>query len=427
MTSPTTIPSLSPEKLAQIGKLTTWQALLAALFVFLLLPSLTSPPSILTLSAILCSVLVYRSWLGRITARKLAADGDSGLSTRRAYWSSVWTLAWRSFSVCVLLMSLTLFVAPDPERAGAGVGVLLLAWLASLLLSLDVPVWILRGFNPTAVSAGIGGILGLVLSIAPIVGPALAAWAVVAGIAARREFASNASAGRGRKLAFIGLILGAVALTVNLALVAYVVILGQFRTHQTPPMPATRTEEMQQRAQAFAERTGDGRVAEMMQENAETFRQLEQQSQEMVSAGDGIQPEVIFDPAKATPEAVAAEVEALRTLQSVALKYKDRVIEFREKIAGETAKKLSGQPELLRQSLETSQAGMALAAEWSDTAVAFSDAGRRLLQSYQETGSVDPKLLQAVGRRGVEYADAGEKVIQRRDSNLEKMEQALPR
>jgi hypothetical protein len=250
---------------------------------------------------------------------------------------------------------------------------------------------------------------------------------VVAGIAARREFASNASAGRGRKLALIGLILGAIALTVNLALVAYVVILGQFRTHQTPPLPATRTEEMQQRAQAFAERTGDGRVAEMMQENAETFRQLEQQSQEMVSAGDGVQPEVIFDPAKATPEAVASQVEALRTLQSVALKYKDRVIEFREKIAGETAKKLSGQPELLRQSLETSQPGMALAVEWSDTAVAFSDAGRRLLQSYQDTGSVDPALLQAVGRRGVEYADAGEKVIQRRDSNLEKMEQILPR
>jgi hypothetical protein len=254
MTPPTTTPALSPEKLAQSGKLTNWQILLAALFVFLLLPSLATPPSILTLSAILCSVLVYRLWLGRITARKLAAGGDGGLGTGRAYWSSVWALALRSFVLCVLLLSLTLFViAPDPERAGAGVGLLLVTWLASVLLSLDVPVWLLRNFNPTAVMAGGCGVLAVVLVLAPILGPILALVAVVAGVAARRQLASNASAERGRKLALAGLVLGALPLVVNLGLLAYVALSPQSQGRPTLPLPETRTEEMQQRAQAFAE------------------------------------------------------------------------------------------------------------------------------------------------------------------------------
>lgn len=226
MTSQTIATAFTPEELSEIKRLKSWQIILAVSFVFLLLPSLATPPSLLTLSAILCSVFVYRSWLARITARRLTANIGS-MSKNKAYWSSLWTLTWRSFAICVLLLSLTLIViAPDPMRAGAGVGVLLLAWLASLLFSLDVPIWIFRGLNPTAVLAGICGVLSLILGMAPILGQITAISAVFAGLAARREFASTPSPKKGQKLALVGLILGTVVLVVSLALLGFSAIAG---------------------------------------------------------------------------------------------------------------------------------------------------------------------------------------------------------
>ena len=425
--TPTTTPTPRQDRLREIGKLKSWQVLLAILFVFLLLPSLVTPPSILIAWTILCSVLVYRWWVTRIVARRMLQNAETG-QNRSIYWASMWSVAWRSFLICALLPSLLLiFIAPTPEAGGAGTGVALVTWLLSLLLSLDVPIWTEQSFNPSAVTAGVTGVLGLIISATPL-GVFVAVPAVVAGAAARKQLRSPESFERGKRLALAGLILGAVVLVLYLSMMLYLSVSGQFSSAEsTRPLPPTRTAEMQQRVEAYAKRSGDAGMAEVVDSNLEMLKRLEDHSGKMVEAYERLDPEAIFDPASAGAETVEEQIKAVNNLQAVALQYKDTVILFRQKIATDAAEKYAGQPEAIQESLENSRAGMQLAAQWSDTAIAFADAARRLLQSYQDTSFVDQGLLQATAVRAEEYDDAQVKVVERMMSNFEQAEKQMPR
>jgi hypothetical protein len=429
------------ERLTELSKLKAWQILLALFFIFVLfLPSLAAPPSLLTAWSVLCSVLIYRWWVTRTTARALLADQVVGRSVNAVCWQSLLSVAWKSFLILVLIPGLLMgFIAPTQAIAATAIAISLMTWVVSLLLSADAAWGVVSRINP---SASISVLFGVLSALFLGAGVYLAVPALVAGLAARKQLKALANEERGVVLARIGIGFAAVVLAVNIVMLSYFALTGTLITSansQTAPSgdastsapkgppPSGTAEDLHARFKAYGERTGDARLAGVMEANFSLIQRLEDRSRDMVEANNQLNVEVMVDPENADAASVERQVQVLGMLQNAALAYKDTALQFREMTTAEMSKTHSDAPQQTAEALDLSQPGMVLAMQWSDTAIAFSTAARRFLQTFQDTGRTDPDLFEALAVRGEEYDAVLDKMQERLEKNQKIIHEHLPR
>lgn len=429
------------DRLADLAKLKAWQILLGIFFVFaLLLPSLAAPPSLQTVWTVLCSVLVYRWWVTRATARTLLVAASTGASCRAVCFRSIWSVAWRSFLLFVFLPCLlALLIATSGAFFGAAIAVSLMTWFASLLFSADAAWGVVRRVNPSASTSAIFGVSAGLFVAAGIF---FAVPALVAGLAARKQLKAPSNEEKGLKLAWVGIGFAVAVLAINIVLLSYFALTGTSSTSAKSdaassstgsatapigPPPSGTAADLHERFKAYGERTGDPRVAEVMETHFSIIKRLEDRSRDMIAAHNQLDPDAIFDPQAAGAGTIAQQLQVLDTMQNAALAYKDAALLFRETLTAEMSKTHSENPQFVAESMDKSQPGMILALQWSDTALAFSGAGRRFLQSFQDTGEADAGLLQALAGRAEEYDAALDRMQQRIENNQAIIQEHLPR
>ncbi len=429
------------ERLAALAQLKPWQIALALLFTFLVfLPGLAAPPSILTVWLVLCSVLIYRWWVTRTTARALLAEQAPGRSANAICWRSILSVAWKSFLILVVIPAVVMaFIAPTQLVAARAIAISLMAWVVSLLFSADAAWGVVRRINPSAIISAIFGVLSaLFLGV----GFYLAIPALVAGLAARKQLNNPANEEQGVVLARIGIGFAAAVLAVSVVMLSYFALTGTFVTPAegqtkstavatapalTGPPPSGTAEDLHARFKAYGERTGDARMAEAIEANLPLIKRLEDRSRDMIEANNQLDPDVMVDPENAGAASIALQVRVLGTLQNAALAYKDTALQFREMTTAEMSRTHSENPQAIAEALEISQPGMVLAMQWSDTAIAFSTAARRFLQTFQDTTQIDPDLFQAMAVRAEEYDAVLDQMQERLEKNQRFIHEQLPR
>jgi hypothetical protein len=429
------------KRLTELSTLKAWQIALALFFTFLVfLPGLAAPASLLTAWLVLCSVLIYRWWVTRTTARALLADQVPGRSANAICWRAILSVAWKSFLILVVIPSVVMaFIVPTQAVAARAIAISLMAWVVSLLFSADAAWGVVRRINP---SASISVLFGVLSALFLGAGIYLAVPALVAGLAARKQLKNPANEEQGVVLARIGIGFAAAVLVVSIVMLAYFALTGTLVTSAegqtkstavaaapalTGPPPSGTAEDLHARFKAYGDRTGDARMAESIEANLPLIKRLEDRSRDMIEANNQLNADVMVDPENAGAASIALQVKVLGTLQNAALVYKDTALQFREMTAAELSKKHSENPQLIAEALEISQPGMVLAMQWSDTAIAFSTAARRFLQTFQDTGQINPDLFQAMAVRAEEYDAVLDQMQERLEKNQRFIHEQLPR
>ena len=193
------------------------------------------------------------------------------------------------------------------------------------------------------------------------------------------------------------------------------------------PLPPTRTEEMEQRLESNTQRTGDSRVQEVFEKNKELFRTVEQAAAKLISVCEKLNGDILFELNQNSKQLIEREISTLEELEKAALELKDTCGDFEETTQRELAKKISDSPEAIRSALRQAQEGGLLIGKWAQAATRYSQAGRRHMAFFQDTGRIDEALELAAAQSAVDFDEISKKIDERVQTNFEKMEAVAPR
>lgn len=353
--------------------------------------NITSGVSANVLNLIL-GVIVYRGLNRRFAATTILGHPD--LSNKQLLIKTLWAFTWRTFLAFFAVPAIFLtFIEPD-TRQGQALGLFIGYFVITYALSADRGFWLIRKVRTIPNEpVKIDSVTGL-SSNQKIIRNALIVLLVLFGIFLSGSFINKPKAPENTN---------------------------------PKPLPPTRTEEMQQRVESNAKRSGDSRFQEVFEKNKELYRSVEQAAGKLISACEKINGDVIFEPHKSNPEKVSHEIQILAEMKQSAIKVNEELSVFEETTKQEISKKFSDSPETVRSAMDKAQEGKVLFKKWTHDAIQFTKACTLHLEFFQATGKIDQALELAAAQSAVKFEETAKKLDERIQSNFNKMEATMPR
>jgi len=341
---------------------------------------------------IILGIIIYRGINRRFTAATILEHPN--LTNKQLFIKSIWAFTWRTFLAFFAIPVIFVTIIEPDTRRGQALGLFVGYFIINYVLSADRGFWVIRKFR--------------VIPNEPV------KIKTATGLSANQKTIRNA--------------------LIVLAVLFGIILSGQiFNKPKEPenttpkPLPPTRTEEMQQRAEANTLRTGDSRVQEVFEKNRELYRSLEQASAKLIEACEKINGDVMFELNQSSQEVIEREIATLEEFEKAALELKDVCIVFEETIKRELAAKFTDSPEVMRSALNQAREGSLLFHKWVQAATRYSQAGLRHMAFFQDTGRIDEALELAAAQSAVDFDEISKKIDERIQSNFEKMEAVAPR
>ena len=339
---------------------------------------------------VIIGIIIYRGLHRRFAAKTILKHPS--LSTGELYRKAVWEFTWKTFLAFFLVPAIAVtFIEPE-TRKGEALGLYFAYFVFCYILSVDRAFWLIKKFRSIATEP---------LKVK-----------TASGLSTNQKILRNA--------------------LIVLMVIFGIISLGAFfkkpqGVNAPKPLPPTRTEEMQQRAAANTQRTGDSRAQEVVEQNIGKYQSLEKAVAKLVAATEKANAEVIFEPHKSTLETISQEKKILKEIQECALRVNEELSDFEETTKLAISKKFKDSPENIRSAMEKAQTGKVLFEKWTHDAIQLSQACTRHLDFFQATGKIDQALEIAAAQSGVKYVEAAKKLDERIQSNFQKMETTMPR
>jgi hypothetical protein len=339
---------------------------------------------------VIIGIIIYRGLHRRFAAKTILKHPS--LSNGEFYRKSVWGFTWRTFLAFFLVPAIFVtFIEPD-TRKGEALGLYFAYFVFCYILSVDRAFWLIKKFRSIATEP---------LKIK-----------TATGLSTNQKILRN----------------GLIVLTVLFGIIFLGAVFQKPKeATEAKPLPPTRTEELQQRVVANTRRTGDSRAQEVVEQNKEIYRAIENAAAKLIAACEKVNGDVLFEPQKSSPEKVSQEIQRLTEIRQCAMKLNDELSVFEETTKREFSKKFSDSPETVRSAMEKAQAGKVLLKKWTHDAIQLSQACTRHLELFQTTGKIDQTLEQAAAQSAVKYDETAKKLEERNQSNFQKMETTMPR
>jgi len=191
------------------------------------------------------------------------------------------------------------------------------------------------------------------------------------------------------------------------------------------PLPPTRTEEMQQRVEAFVKRGGDPAAAKLVEDNLELIKKTENQAGEMLAAYQALDVETIFRPDLANKEKINNALAGTERLEKAALSLKDTAVIHRERMLGTATENIG--TDVASEVAEKTGDNYRQFIAWSDSALAFTPLAKRLLKDYGTTGQMDQNLVELAFERATEYEEIQEELVTKSAKQQAEFEKTMPR
>jgi uncharacterized protein YneF (UPF0154 family) len=339
---------------------------------------------------VIIGIIIYRGLSKRLAAKTILKHPS--LSNGALYRKSVLDFTWKTFLAFFLVPAIAVTFIEPATRKGEALGLYFAYFVFCYILSVDRAFWLIKKFRSIATEP---------LKIK-----------TATGLSTNQKILRN----------------GLIVLTVLFG----IIFLGAFFkktkvVNELKPLPPTRTEEMQQRVVANTQRTGDARAQEVVEQNIEKYKSLEEAVNQLVAATGKANADVIFEPHKSTLEKISQEKKILKEIQECALRVNEELIDFEETTKLAISKKFKDSPETIRSAMEKAQTGKVLFEKWTRDAIQLSQACTRHLDFFQATGKIDQALEITAAQSAVKYEEAAKKLDERIQSNFEKMETTIPR
>jgi ATP-dependent exoDNAse (exonuclease V) alpha subunit len=210
-----------------------------------------------------------------------------------------------------------------------------------------------------------------------------------------------------------------------LSSVAIASILAPFtKAEDSPPLPPTRVEEMQQRIDAYVKKGGDARAKGLLHVNREAIIQLEDSARRMMETYSTIDPNELSDIEALSPNKLDKLIAVFSAFQSAGQTYFDTLKRHREIT---TACINTLDPNLTSGILSKTEKNYNLTRAWGNSAIAGGNASLSYLRRYKEEKINSAEAFDTMLLYLRRYEELQEAVLSISKTNQHKLEKDLPR
>ncbi len=202
-------------------------------------------------------------------------------------------------------------------------------------------------------------------------------------------------------------------------------VVNETATSPGKPLPPTRTEEMKQRIDAYAERGGDAGLVRALDQSLSVVRQVEERSRQMLSAYEGLDVETIFRPDLATKDKIGNAEAGVQRLEKAALALKDIATVHRAKALEATSNEVGAT--VAGAAADKTSTNYLKFISWADSALAFTPLAQRILKDYTTTGQMDASVVELAFERATQYEEIQEELLTISAQQQAEFEKTMPR
>jgi len=192
----------------------------------------------------------------------------------------------------------------------------------------------------------------------------------------------------------------------------------------TPPLPPTRVQEMEQRVDTYIKKGGAPQTKDIFERTKERAILVEDSARRMVKMYSILDTKTLTNIKDSSPDALRVLIIHLIEFENAAKIYFDALKLHREAL---TAQITETSPQLTISTLEKTAKNYGLTRDWGESGVTFGNACLKYIREYEKTGVASIKAFDEVISASERFETIQNNIFSISAANQRKNESQLPR